>query len=85
MVRLLEIQERLKHELAAAIEGSDSAELNRLILKAEKLEMGAEPVVVQGKEVREGWSVYGLPCLCCLCLCLCVCALWFGAWPCSLH
>lgn len=52
MVRLLEIQDKLKQELAAAMETSDSAELNRLILKSEKLEMGSEPLVVQAKEVR---------------------------------
>jgi hypothetical protein len=36
----------------AAIEAGDSGELNRLILKAEKLEMGTEPLVAQAKEVR---------------------------------
>jgi hypothetical protein len=37
----------------AAIEAGDSGELNRLILKAEKLEMGTEPLVAQAKEVRD--------------------------------
>ena len=52
MVRLLEIQEKLKVELALAVEKSDSAELNRLIVKAEKLEMGTEPQVMAAKEVN---------------------------------
>lgn len=52
MVRLLEIQDKLKQELAAAMESNDSAELNRLIVKSDKLEMGSEPIVLQAKEVR---------------------------------
>jgi hypothetical protein len=37
----------------AAVDAGDSGELNRLILKAEKLEMGTEPLVAQAKEVRD--------------------------------
>lgn len=60
MVRLLEIQEKLKIELTQAVENSDSAELNRLILKAEKLEMGTEPQVMQAKEVSFHDMLMGL-------------------------
>jgi hypothetical protein len=62
MVRLLEIQDKLKQELAAAMETSDSAELNRLILKSEKLEMGSEPLVMQAKEVS--FSIVRVLCVC---------------------
>jgi hypothetical protein len=44
----------------AAIEAGDSSELNRLILKAEKLEMGTEPLVAQAKEVRDSGTTLPL-------------------------
>jgi hypothetical protein len=42
----------------AAVDAGDSGELNRLILKAEKLEMGTEPLVAQAKEVRDSGTTY---------------------------
>jgi hypothetical protein len=45
---------------AAAIDAGDSGELNRLILKAEKLEMGTEPLVAQAKEVRDSGTTLPL-------------------------
>ena len=51
MVRLLEIQAKLREELTIAIETHDSASLDKLILKAEKLEMGSDEIVLTAKEV----------------------------------
>lgn len=50
MVRLLEIQAKLVDELTKALETNDSSELNRLILKSERLEMSNHPLVVIAKE-----------------------------------
>lgn len=51
MVRLLEIQAKLIEELTQALETSDSAELNRLIMKSERLEMSNHPLVVIAKDL----------------------------------
>lgn len=49
MVRLIEVQDDFRRDMRKAIENCDVVELNRLLVRAERLEMGRDPVVEAGR------------------------------------
>ncbi|KAJ1443460.1 P-loop containing nucleoside triphosphate hydrolase protein [Ochromonadaceae sp. CCMP2298] len=49
MVRLMEIQEKLVTDVTDALKGGRVADLDRLLVKAERLEMGQNPVVMEAR------------------------------------
>lgn len=50
MMKLIEIQDAFRSDMLAAIEECDVVELNRLLVRAERLEMGRDPVVEKGRD-----------------------------------
>lgn len=51
MLKLIEVQDQLITDLSVAIDQQHARELNRLILKAERLEMNQHPLVIEAKEM----------------------------------